>query len=237
MTALLLADANIVMYVNSFFQESGAYLSFLGLVCAAYLLWPPSCGKRTLAALALLTGSAVLLAGTKVAYAFSVLPALVPLLAGCTIMNPALRRWVAASTALLLVCSVGFIRFFSVTSGNERQVNCYQFVFTGCLVFMSEGEDRLFLSRVGLDPSLTTLRGKDVYDADSQLGSLKPSLGTNLQLRALSELVLHHKNAAMRLFGYGFERTGIYWNLFCPSRSGPPLSPERIRWAHWSAFR
>ena len=233
--ALIFADANIIGYLNSFYQESGAFLSFLFLVCALHVLWI----RRNLSCLLIILVISLILAGTKTAYTLSVLPAIIPMLGGIMFLTPKglyLRRYVVSAALFLLLASVLFVKFLSVTPGNERRANCYHFIFSGAIPFLSPVEGKAFLQKLGLDSAFIRLGGKSAYQPDSEFEQepLRSSLTTRLHLKAVAQLVFHHPEEFIKMIELGFSKAGFYPHLQYHSLSEPKEITFRFRWRLWS---
>jgi hypothetical protein len=114
------------------------------LVCALHVFWI----RRNLFSLLILLVFSSVLAGTKIAYTPSVLPAVLPMLAGimlCSLKSFHLCRHVIIVILLVVVASFLFMKFLTVTPGNERRANCYHFIFTGVIPLLSPDEGKGFL--------------------------------------------------------------------------------------------
>ncbi len=233
--ALVFADANIAGYLNSFYEESGCFLSFFCLICILHVFWARRHVFYLLSVLAL----SLILAGTKISYTLSVLPAFLPSLAGVMVCPPkssGLRRYVVIAIALLLLASFLFMNFLWVTSWSERRENCYHFVFAGVLPLLSTAEGKDFLSKLGLDPALIRLKGKNAYQPDSEFGSepVRSGLTKRLHLKAAFHLAIYYPTGFFKMIQFGFVRAGFYPRLQYISLSEPSGVTSSFRWCLWS---
>jgi hypothetical protein len=188
--------------------------------------------------LAIIFVLSLILAGTKLPYTLSVLPAILPVLAGVILFTPKslyLRRYVISVVVLLFLASALLIKFLAVTP-YERQANCYHFIFSGAIPLFSPNEGKSFLHELGLDPSLINLRGKNAYLPDSQYRTepLHSALTTRLHLKAAARLIFHHPTAFLEMTKFGFSKAGFYPRLLYPSLSALPEITFRFRWCFWS---
>ena len=230
---LIFADVNIVGYVNSFYQESGAFLSFIVLIYSLHYLWV----HRTALSLGMVCASALMLIGSKVAYSLSVLPAMFPLLLGVALYtgrNPRLRLYVIAVVLLLSLASVLFIKHLAAVTLDERRGNCYHFIFAGAIRFLPSDSSKHYLEELGLDPSLVSLKGKSAYDPDSQFEILSPELNAKLHVKALTRLAFHYPQTFIEMVRFGLSKVGYYPPLLFPSSSDPNGIKPRFRWSLWS---
>jgi hypothetical protein len=147
-----------------------------------------------------------------------------------------LRRYVVSAALFLLLVSVLFVKFLSVTPGNERRANCYHFIFSGAIPLLSPDTGKNFLYELGLDPSLVRLGGKNAYQPDSQFWTepLHSALTTRLHLKAAARLISHNPTAFLEMTKFGFSKAGFYPRLQYPSLSDPPEITFRFRWCLWS---
>jgi hypothetical protein len=233
--AFIFADANIAGYLNSFYEESGAFLSFFFLVCVLHVFWI----RRNLPSLVIIFVLSLILAGTKMAYTLSVLPAILPILAGVILFTPKsfyLRRCAISVVVLLLLASPLPIKFLALTSSWYETQACYHFIFSGVTPVLSPNEGKAFLHEIGLDPSLISLRGKNAYEPDSQSRTepLRSALTTRLHLKAAARLIFHHPAAFLEMTRFSFSKAGFYPRLLYPSLSAPPEITFRFRWCLWS---
>ena len=233
--ALLFADVNIAGYLNSFYQESGTFLFFLLWVWFLHVFFT----HRSLLSLGITCVLSLVLAGTKAVFIPSVLWALFFLLTGISLFsrgNGRWRRYTIIIAGPILLAAIVLAQAMVVTPGNERQANCYMFIFGGALPQLSPSEGRDYLRKLGLDSSLISLSGKDAYLADSQLNRLYKKLTPRLHFTAIKQLVLDYPGAFFELIRFGFSRAGFYPRLNYPSLGegqGPKFS---FRWDFWSRF-
>lgn len=232
--AFIFADANISGYLNSFYQESGAYLSFLFLVCTLHVFWI----RRNLPSLLIIFALSLILAGTKIAYTLSVLPAILPLLAGVTLLAPKnlyLRRYIiSVAILLLLAASILLITLLSTTSGDLRRACCYHFIFTGALPLLSPDAGKNYLHKLRLDPGLISLAGKNAFQADSQFHKVCSALTPQLHIKSAARLALDYPSTFFEMIWFSFSTAGIYPRLQYPSLSDPPRVRFRFQWRFWS---
>jgi hypothetical protein len=230
---VIFADVNIVGYVNSFYQESGALLSFIVLIYSLHNLWI----RRTAVSLAMVCASALMLIGSKVAYSSSVLPAVFPLWVGvalCTERNRRLRPYVIAAVLLLSFGSMLFIKHLVAVTLDERRANCYHFIFAGVIRFLPPDSSKNYLEEIGLDPSLVSLKGKSAYDPDGRFEMLSSALNTRLHVKALTRLAFHYPETFIEMMKFGLSTLGYYPPLLFPSFSDPHGIKPRFRWSLWS---
>lgn len=230
----IFTDANISGYLNSFYEESGAFFSFFCLLCALHGFW----FFRNRFSLFIILVFSIILAGTKISYTLSVLPAIFPTLIGAIIWSPkpfVLLRYVVRVILVLLVVSILFMVFLFRTPGNERRANCYHFIFAGTIPLLSPDAGKSFLKELGLDPSLTRLAGKSAYDPDSELEvePLRSSLTKRLHFKAVFQLAYRHSSEFLQLIKLAFLRTGFYPRLQYPSLSDS-TEIRALRWDIWS---
>jgi hypothetical protein len=235
--AFLFADANISGYLNSFYEEAGSFLSLFFLICVLHVFW----ARRNVLSLATVFILSLILAGTKISYTPSVLPAVLPLLAGvmvCSTKNSGFRRYSLIAIGLLFLGSVLILKFLSVTPGNERRANCYHFLFTGAIPALSPDAGRNYLLKVGLDPALVRLAGKNAYQYDSEfdIEPLRSSLTSQRHLTAVFQLGIHYPEALVKMIHSGFSWAGLYPRLQYPSLSDSLGVTSRFRWCFWSNF-
>jgi hypothetical protein len=231
--ALIFADANIIGYLNSFYQESGAFLSFIFLVCALHVFWV----RRNLPCLVIIFVLSLILAATKVAYTLSVLPAIIPILVGVILFTPKslyLRRYIISAVLLLIFASFLFVKFLSVSPGNERRANCYHFIFTGALPLLSPDAGKNYLHKLRLDPGLISLAGKNAFQSDSQFPKVCSALTPQLHIKSAARLALDYPSTFFEMIWFSFSTAGIYPRLQYPSLSDPPRVRFRFQWRFWS---
>jgi hypothetical protein len=206
--ALLLSDADVAIYLSSFYQEAGAYAFTFVLVCLMHLLWE----RRRLVDLVLFTLAAMALAATKFPFTPSVLVVGLSVLVAWTIAVSGDRRrraWALAAMALLVAS--GIVYFERVRDRYGKDVS-YNFVFSGVLPKLAEEEREPFLASVGIPREHATLSGRSYYEPASQgqSPSLYPSLGNAMHTRAIQRLAIDHPVAFVHLVDSAFARTGVY---------------------------
>jgi hypothetical protein len=147
-----------------------------------------------------------------------------------------LRRYIISAVLLLLFASVLFVKFLSLTPGNERRANCYHFIFSGAIPLLSPDTGKNFLYELGLDPSLVRLGGKDAYQPDSEFETepLRLALTTRFHLKAVVQLAFYHPAVFLEMVKFGFSKAGFYPRLQYPSLSDLPEIAFRFRWCLWS---
>jgi hypothetical protein len=230
----IFADAHISGYLNSFYEESGAFFSFFCLLCALHVFW----FFRNRFSLFIILVFSIILAGTKISYTLSVLPAIFPTLIGAIIWFPkpfVLLRYVVRVILILLVVSILFMVFLYRTPGNERRANCYHFIFASTIPLLSPDAGKIFLQEIGLPPSLTRLAGKSAYELDSELEAepLRSSLTRRVHLKSIYQLAYRHSPEFYQLIKLAFLRTGFYPRLQYPSLSDS-TEIRALRWDFWS---
>jgi hypothetical protein len=233
-SALCLCDARIVAYVNSFYQESGAYVGLFLLVCALPVFWERPGMLQLLA----VGGAAAAVGLAKIAYAPAILPAIVPVAAGAVRrrpVDPAIRTRAVAAAAVLAGLLAAFLIFPKDLFVPE---NTYQFVFSGAIPHLPEEQRGSFLSAVGFDAGDASLSGMNAYSQGNRIHdpNLRHLLTRRTQLRAALELLLRHPTAFLRMFRDGFSTAGIYPAYNRPS-FGNRHEPEPREWAAWSSIR
>jgi hypothetical protein len=206
--ALLLSDADVAIYLSSFYQEAGAYAFTFVLVCLMHLLWE----RRGLVDLALFTLAAIALAATKFPFTPSVLVVGVSVLVAWTVAVAGdHRRRMAALVAMAALIASGLYYFERVRDRFGKDVS-YNFVFSGVLPELAEDDREPYLADVGIPPGHASLSGRSYYEPESQgrSPSLHPALGNAMHTRAIRRLAIDHPGALFRLVGSAFARTGIY---------------------------
>jgi len=178
-----------------------------------------------------------MLAGTKVPFTPSVLLAVLPLLAGAALLIPRNfpgRRYVVPSVVFLFLASVLLTRILSPTPGGERQANCFHFVFSGALSFLSPDAGKDYLHKLGLDPGLTSLAGKNAYEADSLSSTVWPALTPRFHVKSAARLAFDYPSIFFKMIGFSFSKAGLYPRLQYPSLSDPHRVKFRFKWRFWS---
>lgn len=206
--ALLLGDANLAIYLSSFYQEAGAYVFTLVLVCVMHLLWE----RRGLVDLVLFTLAAVALAATKFPFTPSVLVVGSTILVAWAIAAAGDRlRQVAALTAMAALIASGIFYFERVRDRFGQDVS-YNFLFSGVLPELAPEDREPFLSGLGIPPGHAALSGRSYYEPESRgrSPSLHAALGNAMHTRAIRRLATDHPSAFLHLVDSAFARTGIY---------------------------
>ena len=90
------------------------------------------------------------------------------------------------------------------------------------------------MRKLGLDPSLISLSGKDAYAADSQLKRIYEMLTTRLHLKAVKQLAFYHPGAFLELIRFSFSQAGFYPRLNYPSLGESHGPKSSFRWDLWS---
>lgn len=232
---IILADANIIGYINSFYQESGALVFFALLVVMLYLFWV----HHDFLSLTAVVAMSLLLTATKTPFAFSVPIITLPVLVAVGLRQKRgveLRRYLLLGSLAIVLGSICLMICFSKTPGNERRANCYHFIFYGVLPRISEGEGKAFLLRLGLDESLVRLSGKSAYAGDSELETpiLKETLTKDLHVKALVHSIVYHPKAFFDLVSLSFEKTGRYPTLLYLSETALSRAVPLHRLDYWS---
>ncbi len=230
--ALVATDANIVGYLNSFFQESGAFVGVTGLTASLFLLWT----RRQAREAALVAAFTAMLATAKPAYAIAAIAG-IPVILGATVGTGERRLSksdvAAGSVAVaLLVFSV-----FSWTNRYFVADHAYHFLFTAALPRLAPAERGEFLRDIGIDPRFAPLSGKNAYQPDSHWrdSALAPRLTKKMHGRAIEDLLRRHPRAFLSILGDSLSMSGRYPALAFPSVGAP--TERRPRWAFWSRFR
>ncbi len=233
-SALVLCDCRIAIYLNSFYQESGAYAGLVLLVCALPAFWEQPSALRLLA----VGGAAAAIGLAKIAYTPAILPAMIPVAAAIATRRgeePAVRRRILAVFAILLVLFTAFAIFPKDLFVRQ---NTYQFIFSGVVPHLRAEERGPFLIAIGLDARDASLSGDDAYTAGNRINEpdLRRLLTRRTQLRAALELLRHHPTSFLRLLRDGFSKAGIYPAYDRPSYENR-REPEPRRWSAWSSLR
>jgi hypothetical protein len=231
--ALLFADVNIAGYLNSFYQESGTFLSFLLWVWFLHFFFI----HPSILSLGVICVLSLILAGTKAVFIPSVLWALFSLLTGISLVSRANGRWrryTIIAAGLILLAAIVLVQAMVVTPGNERQANCYHFIFAAALPQLPPNEGKDYLRKLGLDPSLISLSGKEAYAADSQLKRIYETLTTRLHFNAVKQLAFYHPGALFQLIRFSFSQAGFYPRLNYPSLGEGQDPKFSFRWDLWS---
>ncbi len=231
--AVLMSDVNIAGYVNSFYQESGLFLSFLILIFALHVFFV----RRSRLVLSVVSVITLMLAATKVTSVPSVLVCVPLILTGIAFLSPGAahrRRGSVVAAIMIVIFSLLVVKITISTPGDERRANCYHLVFAGAIPRLDPEQGKVFLRRIGLDSSLVILGGKNAYEADSRYGTLRPFLTTNLQARAVTALAVHYPRAFLDLMGYGFSRAGYYELLADPPLNVPKDTQPPFKWDGWT---
>jgi hypothetical protein len=236
--ALIMSDCQVSIYVNSFYQESGAWAFTLLALCLLHLLWE----RSTLLWVALFTGAIGLLACTKFAFTPSAVLVGISALAAWAFALPqdrARARAALLASAVLILC--GAI-YFDATRDDYGEDVSYNFVFAGILPELAPAERGRFLESLGFEAGDAALVGKCFYDPDSlaQTPRFEAILGNRLHVPALARAALDHPGALVRLLGSAFVQTGRYdvareSLLGTRSAASPPSRLPRIE--PWSRFR
>lgn len=209
MMALVLVDAAIAGYVNSFYQEAGAWVFTLLLVSALYLFREsPRAGPLAAVLLA-----AALVIFAKVPYGVSIVIAVGFVVAGVCARLPKIpfrRRAIAATAGILLVSVGASARFLS--PGDIDRYYAFNAIFDGMLPALPGPSRAPFLASLGLPPALSSLSGRSGFELGRDLHDTEvyPLLGRRLHLRALVRLATQHPTVLLRLFTDAGATSGTY---------------------------
>jgi hypothetical protein len=206
--ALLFSDAQVAIYLSSFYQEAGAYTFTFVLLCLTHVLWE----RRHLLDLALFALVAAALAATKFPFTPSVLVVALSVLVASTIAAAGdRRRRAAALAAMVALIACGVLYFERVRDRYGKDVS-YNFLFSGALPELAAEDREPFLASVGIPPGHASLSGRSFYEPESlgRSASLHPALGNAMHLRAIRRLAIDHPAAFLRLLESAFARTGVY---------------------------
>jgi len=234
--ALLMSDANLSGYVNSFYQESGAFVYLFLYVCALHVFWQ----RRTRTTFVLAAGLCVLLAGTKFAYVLTACAVIAPALAGVAGARwPSVqkRRLVALGAAAILASMASSL--WVLSDQTVSKAAAYIFVFGTALPALPPGDRPSYLSSLDLDPALVSEVGKGAFDRDSRCFSdprLNERLGTPLLARAIVRLLRDHPRAMLHLLHEAGSHAGTYPALMYESDPARKPGPTWAIWSGWSAI-
>jgi len=230
--ALLMTDANVVGYLNSFYQESGAVVGLAGLTAALFLFWTRR-RPRDAALVAIFTA---MLCSTKTAYAIAAIapvPVMLGALREADERLPSKESLCAGAGAVAVV----IFTFFSWTSRDFITDHAYHFLFTAALPSLPAAERGPFLGEVGVDPRFAFLSGRNAYQAESHSTdpALAPALTRETHGRAVRNLLVRHPRSLFRILARSFSLSGRYAALAYSSAGGPMR--RRPDWALWTRFR
>jgi hypothetical protein len=206
--ALVLADLRTSWFLNSFYQEALAYVALVALACALHRLFD----RETPAALVATLLALLALAAAKFAFAPSALVVAIGVGAAYAIRRGARRAWIAVAIAAIAGGAATAAWVLSAAPDLQRRHVAYNFLFTGALHAIPEGERGDYLAGLLVRPDYLSEIGKTAYDADSRFAEppLQASLGAGLHLRAIVELARWHPAALLRLLGDSLRTTGVY---------------------------
>lgn len=234
--ALVFGDFLVSCYLNSFYQEAGAFVFSL-LAAFALVAWlERPTRNRALATFAALG----LLAGTKLAYAFSVV-----LVAGgfatAVLLEGRGRRaaWVVAGVGFSVVLVAGSVLFESSRRLHEGDV-AHNFILASVLPMLSEADRADFLAAIGLAPRLVRLSGMDAYEAEARAMAPadRQSLSNDRHATAIRVLAARHPEVLAQLLAGALARSGDYdlTGDYAHRQAGAPAI-EAMRIEPWSRFR
>lgn len=231
--ALVATDANIVGYLNSFYQESGALVAVAGLTASLFLLWKCRRGRDAV----LVAAFSAMLAASKPAYA-AALVAGVPAVLAATLGRGGRRLPKAEVAAGAGAVALVVLIVFSWTGRYFAADHAYHFVFTAALPRLPPAEREPFLREIGIDSRFAAHSGKNPYAPGS--GWRDPALAVRLTRqthgRSIAHLLWNHPRAFFAVLGDSFSDSGRYPRLAFP-RLGAEPSERGGRWVFWSRFR
>lgn len=232
--SLLASDANVSGYLNSFYQESGAFVFFLLYLFGLYAFWQ----RRQISTFLLATGFCILLGGTKVAYTPAAFFLLIPLFIGLGGRSFASKsdRIILAGTAVSAFVAI-CVALWMLPDPDVTKPAAYHFVFTAALPVLPPGEQSLYLQSLGLDPSYVTDVGKGAWDYGSHFANpdLNQLLGLQLHARAVGRLAIDHPLSILRLVAQALSLSGTYPQLtYGDVATGE--GPIAAVWAVWSTI-
>lgn len=208
LVALVGADAQVSWYLNSFYQESGAYAATLLLACTlALLVERPRPAPLFLAYVAL-----GLLATTKFAFAPSAVAIGCGVAAALLLDGTSSRPLRAASALLCAALVLGAALFFERERGHDSRANAYNFLFSAALPALPEPERAPFLAAVWVPPAYARLSGTDAYVASllEERKELAGTLGNAIHARAIVALAASHPGALLAILRDAVREIGKY---------------------------
>lgn len=222
---LVVADAGISAYSNSFYQEAGAFFFVVLFLCALFLAWR----RPEPAELAAALSTGFLLATVKRAYAPSAFLVLAVILFAALFRLPRGRARtlrMAIVAGFLIVGLPAASRLVRVEQ--YGRYNSFNAVFDAVLPEIDPAERAGFLREVGLSPQLAALSGRSAFEIGVPLEShpAYPQLGPALHARALTTFASRHPDALFRLLRRGGAEVGRYEVPYLGYRARS-FSPER----------
>jgi hypothetical protein len=206
--ALVLADLRIAWFLNSFYQESLAYVAIVLFACALHRLFQSESPLALTATLATL----VLLAAAKFAFALSALAIALVLLAAYAARGR-VRATLPAGIGVVAIGIAAAVAFV-VRSAPElqRQHVAYNFLFNGALHAVPDGDRGDFLEAIGVPARFASELGKTAYDVDSRFADpeLSGALGARTQLHAILRLAATRPLGLVELLRGSLRVTGVY---------------------------
>jgi hypothetical protein len=223
--SLMAADGNIVRYLDSFFEEAGALVFGLLLAAILHLLWE----RRRAAPFAAAVLLTVLLSTAKVAYAYSVPIAALPVLLGALFLRPGMARARTRLALAAVFAGTVLAPFFVVSAPKFQTANAYHFLFGAAVPELPPASRPLYLESLGIPGRFAALAGKNAYEPSNSIHDpeLRPRLTRSTQAKAVKTLLLEDPAAFFRLMKRSFAAAGIE----------PPLARTRSPWTGWSEFR
>ena len=241
--ALVLADADVSSYLNSFYQESGAYFLSLLLVFALHVMWD----RGGLMVVAAVVSLAILLSGTKMAYTYSVPFLVIPVTFGFIWSGRVGAHRLAKMLACGAVLIVGTYVAGRFVIGAPTEGNSYHFLFRGALLKLAPDDRPRFLELLDIKPEFAALTGRGVFEPNNRFDDpeLQRSLGAGLIVRGTVQLATHYPRAFLDLLGSSFAVAGKYPKLSYrelvtyPNKldRAPKRRTPRFSWRGWSRFR
>ena len=233
LASLILADAGVASYLNSFYQESGGYFFTVLLLCALGWWWFRNSWPSLLA----LLGTAVLAMASKrpltVAVAVVVVVATGVAVVLARFQKRELVRFVLA-VAVVVVTGLTVNRVSSLPL--HSKVYCYSAIFGGMLPSLGEGEQVAFLREVGLPESFAAFSGTIPHGPGTPFADehVQAAMSGAVQARAVVAFVTHYPGGLFRLLRRVGEAAGEYEVPYFGYR-GPEYSSasQDLGGLHW----
>ncbi len=233
LASVVLADAGVAAYLNSFYQESGAYFFSVLLLCALGWWW----SRGSWPALIALLGTAAFAMASKRPLAISVAVILLVVTgAAAARAGFAKRSLITVLLAAAVVGVTGLAVNRVSTPPFHSKVYCYSSIFDGMLLMIDEGDRVAFLRTLGLPDSWVRFTGVLPHGSATPLADVKiqAAMSGALHSRAVVNFVVHHPAALCRLLDRVIGMAGQYEVPGFGYR-GPEYSPtsQDLGSLHW----